>query len=553
MANQKLEIIFARRPPINYVSPNFCVNEFSSTSEPSITLTPFAVRRGPTGLILGGSGNVRLSWDSYPGALCYSVYKSVDEDDPFSEYVLVAECIENNFIDLDSFGPGFYRVSAITPEGETELSEPIFFSGSSGPMPYSIVDTGLGATVHKLGENGHVVGVDASLSIPAVYREGSLIRLPTLGGTFGSAADVNSSGVIVGQSTIPGDISLRVTRWTIQASGSTGGFVQPPVGFTVDVSATDTMVSVGDGIFIPGGGTYSVVATASGMLTLRNLYASNTAAGENIPASVAKKIGVADITGSSSNNPFINSAGKIAYQSTLGTDVSIFTPPSTITHIGKAEPGSQEQIVGLNNNDELALTVSLPSFALATHAMRWSGGSFTDVDPGGTFQSFSFAIAPNQSYVVGAATFIPFDHGFLSLGGPGTDIGTLGGNFSALVNVNDAGIGVGNAQDGGLSVRAIKYQGGIINLGAFFSGQSEAFDINAAGYVIGNADDPSTNAVVWAPDNVPTNLNDLPLTGTEYHTLYSGQQVNNNKQATAFGAHDSGPNTIALIQLPPTI
>lgn len=552
MANSKLEYIFARRPPINYISPNFCVNEFSSTSEPSITLTPFAVRRGPTGLILGGSGNVRLSWDSYPGALCYSVYKSVDEDDPFSEYVLVAECITDNFLDLDGFGPGFYRVSAITPEGETELSEPIFFSGSFGPMPYSIVDTGLGATFHKLGENGHVVGVDTSLSIPAVYREGSLIRLPTLGGTFGSAADVNSSGVIVGQSTTPGNVSLRVTRWTIQASGSTGGFIQPPVGTTVDVSATDTMVSIGDGVFIPGGGTYSVTATASGMLTLRNLYAGNTPAGENIPASTAKKIGVADISGASSNNPFINTAGKIAYQSTLGSDVSIFTPPSTITHIGKAELGSQEEIVGLNDNDELALTVFLPS-VINIHAMRWSGGSFTDVDPGGTTKSFSFAIAPNQSYVVGAATYVVFDRGFVSVGGSGTDIGTLGGNFSALVNVNDAAVGVGNAQDGGGSVRAIRYQGGIINLGAFFSGESEAFDISEAGYVTGTADTPAAHAVVWAPDNVPTDLNDLPFTGTEYHTLYSGQQVNNNKQMTAFGAHDSGPNTIALIQLPPTI
>jgi len=133
--NSTIDVLFLRRPKIDYISPPVCEVIFSSSSGPVIVLNPLTPQVYPTGLVLGGTGGFILSWNTYPGALCYSVYKSVNPDDAFGSYVIVAECIPNPTIDLESFGPGFYRVSAITPDGETPLSLPVHFTGGNFACP----------------------------------------------------------------------------------------------------------------------------------------------------------------------------------------------------------------------------------------------------------------------------------------------------------------------------------------------------------------------------------------------------------------------------------
>jgi hypothetical protein len=130
--NSVYEYLFLRRPKIEYVCPALCEFPFSSSGTPIIVLEDIHKKHGPTGLILGGTGNTRLSWDAYPGALCYTVYKAVDELDPFGPYQIVAECISDNFIDLDNFGDGVYRITAITLDGETDPSDSITFHGGGG-------------------------------------------------------------------------------------------------------------------------------------------------------------------------------------------------------------------------------------------------------------------------------------------------------------------------------------------------------------------------------------------------------------------------------------
>lgn len=127
-----LDVLFLRRPVLNYVSPPICDVLFSSSSGPVIILNPLGHLSGVTGHIAGGSGRWHLSWDNYPGALCYSVYRATDREHPdSSEYVVIAECINGGF----DTGPGCYRISAITLDGETPLSEPL----CSGP-PEVITD-----------------------------------------------------------------------------------------------------------------------------------------------------------------------------------------------------------------------------------------------------------------------------------------------------------------------------------------------------------------------------------------------------------------------------
>lgn len=144
MMNSALDILWLRRPSLNYVCPGVCEAAFSGSGFPIIFLDAFVRLLGPSGLVLGGTGGFMLSWNNYPGALCFSVYKAVDELQPFGEYVLIAECITDNFIDLNTFGPGTYRVTAITPEGESDPSLPFVVGGGAVGTVFLTIDSNPG-------------------------------------------------------------------------------------------------------------------------------------------------------------------------------------------------------------------------------------------------------------------------------------------------------------------------------------------------------------------------------------------------------------------------
>lgn len=128
--NSVFDYLCLRKPRLDYISPPICC-DFSGSGFPVIVLDPFGRILAPTGLILGGDGNLTLSWDPYFGALCFNIYQAVDANNSDGEYVIIAECVEGNSFQLPP-GPGFYRVSVITPEGESELSTPIQVIGGGG-------------------------------------------------------------------------------------------------------------------------------------------------------------------------------------------------------------------------------------------------------------------------------------------------------------------------------------------------------------------------------------------------------------------------------------
>jgi hypothetical protein len=119
---------------LKYTSPAICEAVFSSSSFPTLVLLPTPVKAKVSGLVLtylGDGGDFELNWNNYPGALCYSVYKLRNTIDPFSDYILVAECITDPKYDPNDWPldnpnePGCYVITAITAEGETEFGDPI--------------------------------------------------------------------------------------------------------------------------------------------------------------------------------------------------------------------------------------------------------------------------------------------------------------------------------------------------------------------------------------------------------------------------------------------
>jgi hypothetical protein len=126
--NTILDLLILRQPRLIYVCPPICEALFSSTGGPTIILNPFTKKK-VRGLVFGGhGGNVVLRWDAIPGVICYTIYRALDSNDPFGAYEIVAECINDDCDGVPCYQivvDGCYRVSAITPDGETELSDPI--------------------------------------------------------------------------------------------------------------------------------------------------------------------------------------------------------------------------------------------------------------------------------------------------------------------------------------------------------------------------------------------------------------------------------------------
>lgn len=133
--NLVIDTLFLRRPKLDYLSPAICEAIFSSTGFPTIILNEIGKTPGPTGLVMGGTGGRRFSWNNYPGALCYNVYTAVIEPTTITEceqlaaasltitYQLLFECHVEPFVIVPH--EGCYRISAITPDGESDLSDPI--------------------------------------------------------------------------------------------------------------------------------------------------------------------------------------------------------------------------------------------------------------------------------------------------------------------------------------------------------------------------------------------------------------------------------------------
>ena len=92
-----------------------------------------------------------------------------------------------------------------------------------------------------------------------------------------------------------------------------------------------------------------------------------------------------------------------------------------------------------------------------------------------------------------------------------TNLGTLpNGLVSLAFGINDEGIAVGYSYCGETRYCAVLWHGAMkTNLGASFSGDSEALAINNSGQAVGWGNEPQSEAIVWN-DRRPTALGFLP-------------------------------------------
>lgn len=555
---------------IDYISPLICEPLSGQSGDVEISILPFDELLFPTGLLVVGDSTYTLTWNAVSRAVCYNVYRATDIVGPYN---LIAACINSRTYD-DNPGSGtfYYRVSAITDEGETPLSPPV---PTPEPVPPPVVVCTIEPTefssIGPIAGNGFLSGAIDTFQVPGVQQfctDGETIYLGTLGGAQGAGQFANSSGNVAGRAEDAGS-NNDSAYWSRTALGeTTADFTQPAVGFTEDVQVTDDSPAVNQEIRIDGGGYYRVTAKpVAGTLTLLNLYANNTAPGTNIPAASAitffESIAMG-LVGISSAAAGISDSGKAVYYNLFtATEFHsyIYTPGGAAVDMGVPEVGASVQAGGMNNLDDVCGYMTLPSDGGNTHAFFYRAGIFNDIAPAGADFSDGLFIAPGAPYVTGLFTLPAFpgqSFTYLSFNGaPGTTIGLLyaAGSISPA-GVNDSGVVVGTADVSAVNIQGFRYNGALISLGSlgFSPFSSNAKGINSAGWVCGNSRNgggPSNqSAVIWKPDNTIIDLNTLlNATDASHWFLYDAYSINDDNQVAGFGFLD-GVNYSFIFQIP---
>lgn len=121
-----IEVLHARRPTLNYVSPAICEAAFSGSSTSLVLDTSSGL--GPiTGLdveYLADQGLFRVFWDPYPGALCYNVYRANNPNEPGGAFTLLLSCHPTPYFFTPDC-PECFLVTAVTLLGETPFAGPV--------------------------------------------------------------------------------------------------------------------------------------------------------------------------------------------------------------------------------------------------------------------------------------------------------------------------------------------------------------------------------------------------------------------------------------------
>jgi hypothetical protein len=137
MSKAFLDVLHARQPKLDYISPAVCEYIFSGSGFSSLLLDdnwnddPVS---SATIVIYGSGGDHSLNWEPVIGAICYMIYQADDPLNPLtSTYTLVADCVEGNTWNPPpppGGGPPFppppcYVIQALTDAGLAPFGVPV--------------------------------------------------------------------------------------------------------------------------------------------------------------------------------------------------------------------------------------------------------------------------------------------------------------------------------------------------------------------------------------------------------------------------------------------
>ena len=281
------------------------------------------------------------------------------------------------------------------------------------------------------------------------------IDLGTLGGFYSVAYAVNDNGMVVGESTLPGNQISRAFVWT------------PTIG----------MIDLGS----LGGNSLADLVNENGMVAGRSFPTGNIEHGF-VWTQTGGMVDLGTLGGSSSTPVAINNNGMVVGSShTLGNSYNAFawTQAGGMVSLGTLG-GTFSQASAVNDNGVVVGMSSLPGDTIR-HAFIWTQtGGMVDLNTlGDDFPDQARAIN-NNGMILGTSSV------WTQAGGT-VDLGTLGGTFSTARAINDNGMVVGDSRlPGNNGERAFAWTqaGGMVDLGSLGE-HSVAYDINDNGMVVG--------------------------------------------------------------------
>lgn len=389
--------------------------------------------------------------------------------------------------------------------------------------------------------------------------------LSTLGGTYGTAQQMNSSGLISGDANLTGDTTEHATFWTedggITDMGTLGGLNSGAGqvnerGLILGVSQT--------GVVDPLGENWGSALTCSASGGLCEGY-------QNLLVGFLWQKGLMaplpTLGGNNANvgftTPLNNRNEAVGWAETSTQDASC-TPPqildweAVVWGPGKGEirelpPLSGDTVgaaFGINEKGQVvgATTIcAFPSFSLPTHAVLWQNGKAINLPTLGGIMSNAALSINNRGQIVGVSD-LPGDaatHAVLWQRGKITDLGTLPGDyFSFAYGINDEGQVIIQSCDINFNCRAALWQNGSMTdvntltpPGSLYLALAQ--HINNQGEITGQGFDPNTG-------NTPPYV---ALPCDENHAGTEGCEASVDSSSSGLYARDERPKIEIPIKL----
>lgn len=137
MSKAFLDVLHARQPKLDYISPAVCEYIFSGSGFGELLLDDWGLDAIQGWMnVYGDNGDHNLNWDTREGNICVMVWRADDPDNPLtSTYTLVADCVQSpwnppvcpppNCVGCPPPRPPCYTLQVLTEAGLSPFSVPI--------------------------------------------------------------------------------------------------------------------------------------------------------------------------------------------------------------------------------------------------------------------------------------------------------------------------------------------------------------------------------------------------------------------------------------------